>query len=375
MHVCVLTPVLDAFKGGNHLPLLAAMPDIQFTILTNRTKPKNPDLPPNVKVETVKGRLGSYYYGWSDFLFARSVLKRYPARHSYWKQFDVIHLNQTMGPALLRLPQSGVPVCLLIHHPVTADRQVAIEESGFAQGLLWRLKYAALIAWQSRLCRALPHVVTVSHTAADRIASDYGCSREKICVVENGVDAEEFRQSQDEEEFDVISLGSFVHPRKGFRYLEAIYRKLAQEGFCIADVGRRSDEQRKTLQAIPNLRSFGTVEQAELLSLMQRSKVLISTSLYEGFGLSLIEALACGKPAFAFDAGAVKEVLAPIDPSLVSPLRDTTSLVRHVVAFLRLPAEERQRRGNAYRRAIEQRFPLRASAAALRAFYERIKAA
>lgn len=375
MHVCVLTPVLDAFKGGNHLPLLAAMPDIQFTILTNRTKPKNPDLPPNVKVETVSARLGPYYYGWSDFLFARSVLKRYPAGHSYWKQFDVIHLNQTMGPALLRLPQSGVPVCLLIHHPVTADRQVAVEESGVMAGLLWRLKYAALVRWQGLLCRRLPHVITVSVTAAERIASDYRCGREKISIVENGVDTEAFLPGDGEEEFDVIALGSFIHPRKGFRYLETAYRTLAAQGFTIADVGRRSEKQRAILQAIPNVRCFGTIEQEKLVLLVQRSRVLLSTSLYEGFGLSLIEALACGKPAFAFDAGAVKEVLGPIDFSFVSPLRDTASLTRHVADFLSLPREERQRRGEAYRQAVGKRFPLRASAMALRAFYERIKAA
>src|SRR4051812_26581888 len=115
MRVCLLIPALDAFKGANHLPLLAAMPDIDFTILTNRVKPESPDLPPNVRVETLHARLGSYYYGVSDALFARAVLRTYPADHSFWKQFAVIHINQTMGPALLRLQSTGVPLLFFIH--------------------------------------------------------------------------------------------------------------------------------------------------------------------------------------------------------------------------------------------------------------------
>lgn len=368
MRVCLLTPVLDAFKGGNHLPLLAACSDVEFTIVTGRTKPKDAVLPGNVRCEIIPARLGPYYYGCADYLFGRAVMNRYPAGDPFWKQFDVIHINQTMGPALLGLRQTGVPVLFFVHHPVSADLAIAIEESSFFSGLIWRLKYFLLRRWQKRFCRSFP-VATVSKTAAQRIASDYGCDVSGIRVVPNGVDTMFFVPAADSAEFDAVAIGAFIHPRKGFRYLLDTYRVLSDQGCRIADVGRRSPDQQTALQSIPSVRIFGNVSQPELLSVVQRSSVLLSTSLYEGFGLSLIEALACGRPAFAFDAGAVREVLSPVDPDLVVSLRDTAELSRRVTTFLALPPAERARRGEAYRAAVTRLYSMGQSADALRTAY------
>lgn len=369
MRVCLLTPVLDAFKGGNHLPLLAAMPDVQFTIVTGRIRPRDAVLPSNVHCEAIAARLGPYYYGCSDYLFGRALLKHYPPHHEFWRQFDAIHLNQTMGPALLRLRNTGIPMLFLIHHPVSADLAVAIQESSFFEGLKWRFRYALLVRWQRRFCRELPHVATVSSTAAARIAEDYGCDASCVHIVRNGVDASIFTFGGEPADFDAIAVGSFIHPRKGFRYLAAAYRLLGGKGFRIADVGRRSAGQQKILRDIPNVRIFGTVRQEELVNLMRRSAVLISTSLYEGFGLSLIEALACGRPAFAFDAGAVREVLAPIDPSLVVPLRDASELAVRVERFLKLQSGDRARLGQKYRESVERLYNQKQAADKLRELY------
>lgn len=371
MRVCLLTPVLDAFKGGNHLPLLAALPDVQFTIVTSRMKPRDAVLPDNVQCEIISARLGPYYYGCADWLFGRAVLRRYPADHAFWKQFDAIHLNQTMGPSLLQLQKAGAPLCFFIHHPVSADLDVALQESSFFEGLLWRLKYFFLVRWQKRFCRTLPHLVTVSNTAAERIAADYGCDRSKVSIVPNGVDTTSFTPAGDltASEFDAIAIGAFIHPRKGFRYLVEVYRELGKSGLRIADVGRRSAEQQAALAEIPNVRVFGNVPQEELVHLMRGSALLLSTSLYEGFGLSLIEALACGRPAFAFDAGAVHEVLSPVDDGLVLPLRDVPELARRATAFLDLLPAERARKGAAYREAVARLYPLERSGSALRTLY------
>ncbi|MFH1443929.1 MAG: glycosyltransferase family 4 protein [Candidatus Peregrinibacteria bacterium] len=373
MRICVLTSFLDVFKGGNHLPLFRALSDTQFTILTSSVRPHDAVLPPNVRVVELKARLGSYYYGFADWRFAHTVLRTYPPSHAFWKQFDILHLNQTLGPQFTRLTQTGVPVLYAVHHPVTADREVACAETSGLQKLAWRVKYFFLVRWQRHLCRTLPHVMTVSRTVQERLSSDYDIPSEKISIVPNGVDGERFVFAGEREpEFDVIAVGSFLHPRKGFRYLLDAYAALTKGGARIADVGKRSPLQRAELEKITGVRIFGTVSDTEITSLIQRSTTLISTSLYEGFGLSLIEALACGRPAFAFDAGAVREVLSPIDPSLVVPLRDSDALVQRVQEFLGLPSEERQRRGARYREEVVGRYSIQMSADALREAYARL---
>ncbi|ALM10328.1 MAG TPA: hypothetical protein DEB30_00425 [Candidatus Peribacter riflensis] len=373
MRVCVLVPFLDVYKGGNHLPLFAALPDVQFTVLTSRVLPPGAPLPANVQVIELHERLGSYYYGFADWRFARAVLKTYPVGHAFWKEFDVLHLNQVLGPQFCQLPQTGVPVLYAIHHPVTADREVATQETSSCERMLWKLKYFFPARWQRRLCRSLPKLMTVSATVRDRLVSDFGVPADKISIVPNGVDGERFISVPDRApEFDVIAVGSFIHPRKGFRYLLDVYRSLAEGGIRIADVGKRSHEQRAALGQIKGVTSFDTVPDEQITSLIQRSSVLLSTSLYEGFGLSLIEALACGRPAFAFDAGAVAEVLSPIDPSLVVPLRDSTALANRVREFLALSTEDRRRRGERYREAVLKHYSLCGSAVALQEVYARL---
>jgi len=360
MRICILTNVLDPYKGGNHLSLLSAASDTQFTIVCNRSRCRAEDLPKNVKVLEVPSRIGPYYYGIADFLFARSVLKKYPTTSDFWSQFDVIHLNQTMGPAIKKLKATGVPLLFLIHHPVTADKEV----SG------WVFKYAFLIKFQRAMCKSADRITTVSETMRKRIASDYSVSLEKISVVYNGVDGDVFTLTKDVKcQFDVIAVGSFIHPRKGFTYLLDVYRSLAASGKTIADVGRRSEQQQHALQSIPGVKVHGMVSAQELIDLVRHSRVLVSTSLFEGFGLSLIESLACGHPAFAFAVGAVPEVLESIDSSLIVSTRDTEALTKAVEEFLALPSVDRDQRGELYREAVLDRYSLQASANALNTLY------
>ncbi len=375
MRVCVIMSVLDTFKGGNHLPLLAALPDIQFTVVTNRVKTGAGDaLPLNVSVEIIPGRLGSYYYGIADWRFAALTLKEFSPHHPFWKQFDVIHLNQVLGARFAKLQASGVPVVYAVHHPVTADRAVAIEESCGWESFFWRMRYALPVMAQKKLCSNISCVMTVSSTVRQRLVADYGCDPKNIHIVPNGVDEEEFTLSDKKPSFDAIAVGSFIHPRKGFPYLADVYRKLSAEGKRIADVGRRSQAQENILRSIPGVTVFGSVKHQQLVDLMQTSSVLVSTALYEGFGLSLIEALASGHPAFAFDGGAVSEVLRPIDLDLVVPLRDTKELARRVSAFLASDPAERTRIGIAYRERVVGNYSLTTSADALRRLYGSLSA-
>lgn len=365
MKVCVILNVLDPFKGGNHLPLFAACKSTEFTVVCNRSKCEAQDLPGNVNVIEVPGRIGPYYYGVADFLFAKLLLKQYPPTCDFWKQFSVIHINQTMGPALKKLKASGVPLLFLIHHPVTADRDV----SG------WWLKYAMLVQFQRKLCHAAMHIATVSQTMQQRIAKDYNVPTEKISIVPNGVDGNVFPLVSDAScEADVVAVGSFMHPRKGFLDLLKVYKTLAASGKNIADVGRRSDAQREALSAIDEVTVHGMVSGEKLIHLVSHSRVLVSTSKFEGFGLSLIEALASGHPAFAFSVGAVPEVLTSIDPQLVVEPFDTSDMCQRIEQYLALSPTERDQKGISYRNAVLDLYSLEHAASALEALYSDITA-
>ena len=369
MRICVLQHVFDPHKGANHLPLYAANAEITFIVVCSICKIQQSTLPSNVRVITIPRWTGPYYYGCMDLRFARMVLSLHPTTDPFWQTFDIVHCNQIMGPALRQLRKTGVPLLLFIHHPVTADLEVALQESRGLERFLWRMKYALLVPWQRKMCHAASRIATVSETMRGRIAEDYAYDPHKIFIVPNGVDGSVFSPDPAAPLFDVIALGSFIHPRKGFRYLVEAYRSLSAKGFRIADVGRRSDAQVAVLRSIPGVTIHGTVDQEAVQRLIQRSSVLLSTALYEGFGLSLIEALACGRPAFAFGGGAVLEVLSPIDTELVVPVRDTSALVAKAEAFLRLSDTERKQRGEQYRKGVLAHYGIQQAADALRRLY------
>jgi glycosyltransferase involved in cell wall biosynthesis len=255
---------------------------------------------------------------------------------------------------------------------VTADLEMALAECSLLEGLRWRARSFLLQRWQRRMCRECDHLLTDSHTVAKRLEEDYGCDPRKCSVLHLGVDLHLFQPLELTPAFDIIAIGSFLHPRKGFRYLLEVYRALAGEGYRIADIGRRSEEQGRMLRAIERVTTFGVLPERELVSLLQRSSVLISTSLYEGFGLTLLEALACGKPAFAFSVGAIPEVLGPHGGDLLVSPRDTAALIAKARAFLSLSLEERADWGQRYRAFVSEHFPLDRAAKALCALYEEL---
>lgn len=79
------------------------------------------------------------------------------------------------------------------------------------------------------------------------------------------------------------------------------------------------DEQVDRLKLQDNIRLLGYVSEAELPVYLRAADLFVlPTELLEGFGLATLEALSCGCPVIGTPVGATPEVLAPIDPSLLT---------------------------------------------------------
>src|SRR5207237_10753543 len=87
--------------------------------------------------------------------------------------------------------------------------------------------------------------------------------------------------------------------------------------------GWRSEEGLRRMERLgrgEHVRLPGEVAPADLLGLYQGARLFAMPSLYEGFGLGALEALACGTPVLAADAGALPEVVG--DAGLLLPPQD-----------------------------------------------------
>jgi glycosyltransferase involved in cell wall biosynthesis len=85
----------------------------------------------------------------------------------------------------------------------------------------------------------------------------------------------------------------------------------------------------------------GQVPAAELVSLMQRASAVVFPSLYEGFGLPPLEAMACGCPVASSNAGALPETVG--DGARLFNPSDSRAIADAVLEVLSAPDEWRRR--------------------------------
>lgn len=351
MRIGIITTAFDEYRGGGEV-FINLFNELrgqhEFVVFTGR----NLSSPGSWRVETVKARSFSSYYGLNDYFFSRAAVRR--LRNVQKKEkFDLLVINQVCGSPLSGLKDLGIPVIYLIHHPVSADVEIVKEETGFFERCRWMLRYGPMKKAQRRLVRIFP-VLTVSESSREKIASDYKISKDRIHVIYNGVDTDFFHKTKPTKPRTILALGSYQHPRRGFVYLEEAYRHLTKEGFEIVDVGRRTDEQSEILKQIPRIQQLGVVSREKLPDIFSEASVTISTSLYEGFGLTVANSLACETPVVAFGAGGVVDILNLVDPSFLCEPRNVKQLVSKVRAIASAPAA-----GVRYREAICANFSRR----------------
>lgn len=105
----------------------------------------------------------------------------------------------------------------------------------------------------------------------------------------------------------VLAVGD-VGPRKNLGSLAAAMRLLGDPGLELVLVGRPG-VQGESILADVRARWLGAVTDEELADLYRAAAVTAHPSRYEGFGLTVLEALACGSPVVAAAAGALPEVV------------------------------------------------------------------
>ncbi len=175
-----------------------------------------------------------------------------------------------------------------------------------------------------RLIKSVKAVITMSNFTKTRIMEYFGLQSEMIHCIHEGVDPLHFH-SQPEAEFsrirrrfdlkgDFLLLVASLEPRKNIERLpdawKRISSKLSAKTLVIAGGKYRVFKEIDTSLPVENVRWLGYVDEKFLPGLYSAAQAYILPSLYEGFGLSILEAMACGTPVIAANSGALPEVAA-----------------------------------------------------------------
>jgi glycosyltransferase involved in cell wall biosynthesis len=162
----------------------------------------------------------------------------------------------------------------------------------------------AYVAWQRALLPAIARrarlVITVSEFSRGEIERVLGVEAE---VIPNGVD-ERFKPGPPAERPYVLAVGTQI-ARKNLAVLAATAEALREHGIELVAAGSGRAYMRG--EEAPPVRSLGYVPDDELPALYAGARALVMPSLYEGFGLPCLEAMASGTPVVASDRGALPE--------------------------------------------------------------------
>lgn len=291
--------------------------------------------------------------------------------------FDVVHDNQCLGTGLLSIAALGLPVVATVHHPITRDRQLDLAAARWWRKPLVRRWYG-FAAMQQRVARAIPDLLTVSSASAGDIAADFGVSPERLQVVPLGVDTDVFRPGDAPRVSGrIIAIASADVPLKGVAHLLTAVAKLRTERDLELQLVARLEPNGPTEKLIAELgisdivHTSSGLSDAELAGLLASAEIACIPSLYEGFSLPAVEAMASGTPIVASRAGALPEVLGTDGccAHLVSP-GDAGELTDVLAGLLDDPAR-RHRLGAAGRRRAVDVYSWEAVAAQTVAVYRR----
>ena len=251
---------------------------------------------------------------------SRTVTVRGRGGAGLWQQ---IHLPRAHGAdGLLLCPSYTVP--LLARKPIALIHHGSYEGYPSAFPLLRRLKARFL---HTLSARSATHIFTVSEHSKRDLLRFYGVPESKVEVIHNGVDTTLFRPAEDlaasaevrrelfgEDTPFVLYVGNLnrrrnldalteafarVRGRHGARH-QLLFVGFELEGTTVLDVAQRCGVE-------PHIHALPHVDHHRLATLYGAADAFAYPSSYEGFGLPVLEAMACGTPALALDATAFPE--------------------------------------------------------------------
>ena len=155
-----------------------------------------------------------------------------------------------------------------------------------------------------RSARRAARVLTVSERTRRDLRELYGIPDEKIVVTPNGVDPA-FTPGHGLLQGDYVLLVGAVQERKNPL---AALAAADEVGLPLVVAGPAKDEALARELERRGARVTGYVEQDELVRLYRGAACLVQASRYEGFGLPVLEAMACGTPVVAVPEPALREV-------------------------------------------------------------------
>jgi MMP alpha-(1->4)-mannosyltransferase len=280
-------------------------------------------------------------------------------------QFDLVHDNQCLGYGVLAIDRL-LPSVVTLHHPISKDRELEIAHAPSRRKRVSVGRWYSFVKMQARVARRMPRIVVVSENSIKDIHDDFGVDYDRMRLVPVGVDPELFQPRPEVPRVRgrLITTASADVALKGLAYLlEAVAKLRTERDLSLTIIGRPKAGKSADLidsLGLGDVVSFVSgVPDERIVELYAEAELAVVPSLYEGFSLPAVEAMATGTCLVATDGGALPEVTGRDGDTVLScPAGDVDALAATIRRGLDNPTL-RQRVGQAGRARVVERWSWR----------------
>ncbi len=261
------------------------------------------------------------------FLKGKSLIADY--------HLDKLNIHAGPGGVLLvrKLP---VPVIVTCHH--TYWQQYTHIRSQF-----WKRIF---LPFEQRTYRLADSIVCDCHDTRRVLIQRYGILPGKISVIQCAVDTGRFHcQGVPKKPHTLLYVGR-IAKRKGIDFLirsiPLVLKSIPEAHLLVAGKGEYLQRMKRLVRELALERSvtfLGFVPDEELNGLYNRAECVVVPSIFEGFGIAVIEALAAGTRVVGTDVDGIREILSSGDYGRLVPYGDTVALAGAMIAELENPRQ------------------------------------
>jgi glycosyltransferase involved in cell wall biosynthesis len=269
-------------------------------------------------------------------------LRAYQFLKNRLHDYDILHDNQSLGYGVQLLGRF-IPTVATIHHPITVDRDIDIKAVKPFWKKLKYLRWYSFIGMQKTVARSLLKIITVSKCARQDISHDFSIPAQRFSVVPNGINTRLFYRLPEisRQVGRIIVTTSADTPLKGLYYLlHAVAGITRTRDIRLVVIGTPKKEGGiirliRKLGIARYITFTGHISDMEFVREYAKATLAVVPSVYEGFGLPVGEAMACGVPVISTTGGALPEVVG--NAGILVPPADAAALEKAIVNLLDHP--------------------------------------
>jgi glycosyltransferase involved in cell wall biosynthesis len=254
--------------------------------------------------------------------------------------YDIVIDNQSISYGMLEI-QKKFPLIEIIHHPITKDYKFELQSSNSFMYKLSRHRWYSFLKMQKRVAPQLKTIVTPSINSLKDIASDFNVNKKNINVINNGIDIDIFIPYKEikRNPTKLITTASADVALKGLDYtlksLASLVNDFPEISLTVIGNMKKGGHTSRLIDEldIKDRVLFKTgLSKEEIAKEYASSSIAIVSSLYEGFGYPVIEAMSCEVPLIATNVSSIPELVG--DYAELIPAENTNALSNAIRTIL-----------------------------------------